>query len=49
MLNELIAGLADNTLEKKLKKYIYPSILLIDEVGFDRLEQESSKNAALFF
>jgi DNA replication protein DnaC len=49
MLNELISGLADNTLEKKLKKYIYPSILLIDEVGFDRLEQESSRHAALFF
>jgi DNA replication protein DnaC len=49
MLNELITGLADNTLEQKLKKYIYPSILLIDEVGFDRLEQESSRHAALFF
>jgi DNA replication protein DnaC len=49
MLNELIAGLADQTLELKLKKYVYPQILLIDEVGFDRLEQESARNAALFF
>lgn len=49
MLNQLITGLADHTLEQKLKKFIYPHILLIDEVGFDRLEQESSRHAALFF
>ena len=49
MLKELMSGLPDNTLEKKLKKYINPTVLLIDEVGFDRLEQESARNAALFF
>ncbi len=49
MLNELIASLADQTLEQKLKKFIYPTVLLIDEVGFDRLEQESARHAALFF
>ena len=26
-----------------------PQLLLIDEIGFDRLEQESSRNASLFF
>ena len=26
-----------------------PTPLLIDEVGFDRLEQESARNASLFF
>jgi DNA replication protein DnaC len=28
---------------------VRPDILLIDEIGFDRLEQESSRNASLFF
>ncbi len=33
MLRELLASLADDTLEKKLKRYLSPDILLIDEVG----------------
>lgn len=49
MLKDLWAGLSDDTLDQKLKKYTSPQILLIDEVGFDRLEQETSKNASLFF
>ena len=49
MLKNLLAGLSDDTLDQKLKQYTRPEILLIDEVGFDRLEQESARNAALFF
>jgi len=49
MLNDLMSGLSDNSLEEKLKKYINPEALVIDEIGFDRLEQESSRNASLFF
>lgn len=49
MLTDLMSGLADQTLTQKLKNYISPEILLIDEVGFDRLEQESARNASLFF
>ncbi|MCP3923124.1 MAG: ATP-binding protein [Desulfobacterales bacterium] len=49
MLKDLMSGLPDDTLEEKLKKYINPEMLLIDEIGFDRLEQESARNAALFF
>jgi len=49
MLKELMAGLSDNTYEQKLKKYTRPEILLIDEVGFDRLEHESPRNASFFF
>ena len=45
----MIAGIPDNTLDQKLKLYTSPQILLIDEVGFDRLEQESTRNASLFF
>jgi DNA replication protein DnaC len=48
MLRELLASLADNTLEKKLKHFLAPEILLIDEVGFDRLEQHDARNACLF-
>jgi DNA replication protein DnaC len=49
MLKDLMASLADGTLEQRLKLYATPDILLIDEVGFDRLEQESARNASLFF
>jgi DNA replication protein DnaC len=48
MLNELIASLADGTLDKKLKRYVTPDVLLIDELGFDRLEQQDAGNANLF-
>jgi DNA replication protein DnaC len=48
MLGELLASLADDTLDKKLKWYLSPDILLIDEVGFDRLEQQHAYNANLF-
>jgi DNA replication protein DnaC len=33
----------------KLKAYTSPDLLLIDEIGFDRLEQEEARNASLFF
>ena len=50
MLKDLLAGLADTTLGNKLKKYLSPDVLLIDELGFDRLEQEEAqhRNASLF-
>jgi DNA replication protein DnaC len=48
MLQELLAGLADNSLEQKLKLFLAPEILLIDEVGFDRLEQHDARFACLF-
>jgi len=49
MLTTLLASRADNSLPQKLKQYILPEVLLIDEVGFDRLEQQDAKNAALFW
>jgi DNA replication protein DnaC len=48
MLSELIASLADGSLDKKLKRYVSPDVLLIDELGFDRLEQQDAGNANLF-
>lgn len=49
MLQNLMSSLCDGTLTQRLKTYTSPDLLLIDEVGFDRLEQESSRNASLFF
>lgn len=49
MLSTLFSSLADDTLEQKLKLYVRPELLVIDELGFDRLEQEDARNAALFF
>jgi DNA replication protein DnaC len=49
MLAHLLSGLADQSLPRKLKQYTSPDVLLIDEVGFDRLEQHDARNAALFF
>ena len=48
MLQELLSGLADQSLEAKLKRYLAPEVLLIDELGFDRLEQNESRHANLF-
>jgi len=49
MLKHLMSGLPDDTLDQKLKTYTQPDILLIDEVGFDRIEQQAAQNASLFF
>lgn len=49
MLSDLYSALADSSLELKLKRYTRPTLLIVDELGFDRLEQENARNAALFF
>lgn len=49
LLADLLAGLADNSLPQRLKRYTAPELLLIDELGFDRLEQQDARNASLFF
>jgi len=54
MLKTLFSSLADDSLDQKLKQYVNPEILVIDELGFDRLERErerreDARNAALFF
>ena len=49
MLKELFASLADDSLEQKLKRYVYPQLLVVDELGFDRLERDDARNATLFF
>src|SRR4030042_5030381 len=49
MLRDLMASRADQSFHRKLRQYTAPDILLIDEVGFDRLEQQDERNASLFF
>jgi DNA replication protein DnaC len=49
MLTELMASRADQSFHQKIKQYTSPDILLIDELGFDRLEQQDTKHASLFF
>ena len=36
---KLFAGLADYSLARKLKDYTSPEVLVIDDIGLDRLEQ----------
>jgi DNA replication protein DnaC len=49
MLNDLNTGVYEKTLLKRLRKYITPDLLLIDEMGHDRLELEVTKEAHLLF
>lgn len=46
MINSLYASLADHSLEKQLKTFTAPKLLVIDEVGFLPFDQ---KGADLFF
>lgn len=49
MLSVLGVSLADGSLPQKLKLYTSPEILLIDDVGFAKIEQQETKPASLFF
>jgi DNA replication protein DnaC len=49
MLATLFASLADNTLTDALKRYTRPSLLLIDDLGLDPIEQEQAREAQLLY
>jgi len=49
MLNDLNQGVYEKTLPSRLRKYIAPDLLVIDEMGHDRLELEVTKEAHLLF
>lgn len=49
MLNDLNQGVYEKTLLKRLGKYVTPDLLIIDEMGHDRLELEVTKEAHLLF
>ena len=49
LINDLNAGVYEKTLDKRMRKYISPELLLIDEMGHDRLELQVIKEAHLLF
>jgi DNA replication protein DnaC len=49
MINDLNMGVYEKTLLKRMRKYINPQLLIIDEMGHDRLELEITKEAHLLF
>ncbi len=49
MLNDLNQGVYEKTLHNRLQKYVVPDLLIIDEMGHDRLELEVTKEAHLLF
>jgi DNA replication protein DnaC len=49
LITDLNAGVYEKTLQKRIRKYINPELLLIDEMGHDRLELQVVKEAHLLF
>lgn len=49
MLNDLNTGVYEKTLMKRMQKYVNPELLVIDEMGHDRLELEVTREAHLLF
>jgi DNA replication protein DnaC len=49
LIRDLNLGVYEKTLEKRIKKYINADLLLIDEMGHDRLELQVVKEAHLLF
>jgi DNA replication protein DnaC len=49
LINDLNAGVYEKNLDKRMRKYINPDLLLIDEMGHDRLELQVVKEAHLLF
>ena len=45
LINDLNAGVYEKTLEKRMRKYTNPDLLVIDEMGHDRLELQVSKRS----
>jgi len=49
LIADLNTGVYEKTLEKRIRKYINPELLVIDEMGHDRLELQLVKEAHLLF
>jgi DNA replication protein DnaC len=49
LINDLNLGVYEKTLAKRLRQYTKPELLVIDEMGHDRLELEVTKEAHLLF
>lgn len=49
MLSKLHASLADASLRTALRAYTGPDLLLIDDLGYDTIEQEQARDAQLLY
>lgn len=49
MLNALYAGLADHSLDRKLRRYQRAQLLVIDDLGTEKVEILHGQGASLFF
>jgi len=49
MLKDLFASLADGSLYRVLPKYTRPQLLMIDDLGYDPIEQEQAREAQLLY
>jgi len=49
MLGDLYAGLADHTLERRLRRYQRPELLIIDDLGTEKVEILHGQGASFFF
>ena len=49
MLSTLHASLADGTLREALKAYTHPELLVVDDLGYDPIEQEHAREAQLLY
>lgn len=50
LIADLTSALADKSLPKRLRHYVRPELLIIDEFGFDRIERlESPESASLIY
>lgn len=49
LLSRLHASLADGSLRQALKAYTLPTLLLIDDLGYDTIEQEHARDAQLLY
>ena len=49
LINDLNGGVFEKNLPKRIRKYVNPDLLIIDEMGHDRLELQLTKEAHLLF
>lgn len=49
MMASLFASLADNTLRQVIKRYTRVELLLVDDLGYDPIEQEDAREAQLLY
>ena len=49
MINDLNQGVFENNLPKRIRKYVNPDLLIIDEPSHDHLELQLTKEAHLLF